>query len=198
MFQMADLSVETLDGSVLNVSEVVVEATAPGPSVDPTPVDPGNPTHTSTPHKKLPRLCVTCGKTFKTSSHMHEHARLVHSAGKGARYLCKVCGKGFMAKTYLDSHLNWHDNKAPHNCQTCERVFQSLHCMRRHQKSCKGANVPPSFMCVDCDKTFATKDLLAQHRHIHDAKGMFRCLTCPKHYKYRSGLFRHSKSCPGM
>ena len=165
---------ETLDSFLEATFTIESTEVEPGSSTDP---DPGEPKHTSTPHKK-PHLCGTFGKTYRRATALSEHARLVHGAGAGARYLCKECGKGFMSEAYFDSHTNTHEQKAPHSCPTCGKHFKNKTCLKRHAKVCEGGAEQPSFNCTVCKKSFSFKKNLTQHMHTHDERSQFRCLKC--------------------
>ncbi|XP_070181560.1 zinc finger protein 70-like, partial [Littorina saxatilis] len=129
---MADLSVLTLD-SFLDCSEEVVpgtveEAVSVPAETDQTDQEPGEPKHTSTPHKA--HLCGGCGRQYKTASNLHKHAKMAHGSGDGPTFECEQCGKGYMERVYFEAHSNRHKKIAPHTCPTptCGKAFKNMVC----------------------------------------------------------------------
>lgn len=58
--------------------------------------------HFLTAHTRdAPHACKSCGRRFKTSARLAEHAR---GCGKGVRFACGVCGRGFVSARNMAEH----------------------------------------------------------------------------------------------
>ena len=141
-----------------------------------------------------PQLREICGKKFKKRCHVVEHKEAVHGGG-GDKFVCNIegCQQSFTRKTKLQMHMNHHIGATPFQCQNCSKSFEDKYQCYRHELSC-ASHI--SFKCTrkGCDMVFATKDDLWQHKVALHKGSVFIC-PCGKRYTYRSGLYRHQKTC---
>merc|ERR1739838_25160 len=59
-----------------------------------------------------PHICTSCGKGFKTATHLKQHVRCVHS--KERPFGCELCGKSFARQSDLNRHIRGVHEKNKH------------------------------------------------------------------------------------
>ena len=133
--------------------------------------DAGPPQSCSTPSKdvgkKLIRLCPFCGKSYSHSQSLRKHTKAVHDK----EYKCLVCDKEIGTKVLFESHMNGHSQRKPHQCNTCNKSYQSKEGFLQHSCFSKLKKVK----CDECGKKCPTPKALTQHMLSHDAIQHFSC-----------------------
>lgn len=131
---------------------------------------------------------------------------------------CTFCGMRFISKEGLDCHYNRHSSewKRPFKCKSCQKCFTHATNFRNHiiksqcQKRISKCKIcgkrfrlvqerdnheqlhrgPTPFMCTNCNKWFANREILYHHQKYHlDAR--FICRFCGKNLEGRLALLRH-------
>lgn len=133
-------------------------------------------------------LCPECGKyVFGVKRHM----RRTHS--KVINFICDLCDYSCLEKPQFLNHIkNKHQPKELRErfqCRFCDFTsFNRGYLRGVHEKTHSGKN----FHCECCDKSFATKHILAQHiSNVHDKLLKFKCQFCPKGYDNKVKLREH-------
>ena len=91
----------------------------------------------TTHSEEKPHKCVTCAKSFKTSSDLRQHERSHLSHGYCQ---CDVtgCSKTFKIAESLNIHkAAAHGEKATYQCAVCSRYFYRKADWERHKKTHK-------------------------------------------------------------
>ena len=115
---------------------------------------------------------------------------------------CKLCGKKFKSRGSLKSHKEKvHDNIKPFKCSKCERRFNDVNSMRRHEVNDKlhrrleSEKLNPFLLCCICGKQFDRNRrwCLDQHLRTHLAATAvsFPCPVCGKIYTKEACLVKH-------
>uniref|UniRef100_A0A8C4HZC1 C2H2-type domain-containing protein n=1 Tax=Dicentrarchus labrax TaxID=13489 RepID=A0A8C4HZC1_DICLA len=109
-----------------------------------------------------PRICETCGKSFKYLAHLVLHQRK-HRERQPS--VCSDCGKQF---TQLKLHMVQHtEERAKHMrlrpfvCEICSKAFRLNNELKKHMMVHTGER---PFTCPRCGKTFTRKSRLREHR----------------------------------
>lgn len=140
------------------------------------------------------RLCVHCGKTFKTSE-IHRHIK-IHLNQRES--VCDVCGKGYNSDTTLRLHkICVHDDPQTwkHVCNYCGKRFPFKGGLQLHLRRHKGEK---RFFCEICGKGFCDKVMLQTHCVSHSNERSFECKECGNYYKYLASLQNHQRKAHKM
>ncbi|XP_055342693.1 zinc finger protein 853-like isoform X6 [Paramacrobiotus metropolitanus] len=82
-------------------------------------------------------VCDTCGRAFKSRSHLVDHMR-THTGERP--YRCELCGNTYRHRTSLKGHMNSHTGAKPHKCAfpgcTYESAWSSY--MAEHMRQMHG------------------------------------------------------------
>ncbi|CAO1413602.1 unnamed protein product [Diamesa hyperborea] len=132
---------------------------------------------TTTVEEKIQFTCKMC--LFSTNSHaeylFHEilHQNLQHKSGE--KLECPYCKKMFRKQSLRD-HLRQHTNERIFVCpiDTCPMSFTRKANLKNHINSMHNSDItgdadsgPIKNVCQLCGKTFASKYILEQHKHVH-------------------------------
>ncbi|CAG2118531.1 unnamed protein product, partial [Medioppia subpectinata] len=116
--------------------------------------------------EERPHVCphMSCGRPFKSISHLTEHIRAIHYSDKP--FECKGCGERFPTKTRLrihELHAICGGEGRPHVCPhtTCDRAFKSTSHLTEHIRAIHYSDKP--FECKGCGERFPTKTRLRIH-----------------------------------
>ncbi|XP_055642300.1 histone H4 transcription factor [Toxorhynchites rutilus septentrionalis] len=98
------------------------------------------------------------------------------------------CKQTYKRRSIALEHVRTHSTERSIGCYTCGALFSSRlkyadHCRRQVEYHNR------EYSCPDCDKLFATKQLMADHRHIHNKK--FACALCPMMWPSPKALSYH-------
>lgn len=141
--------------------------------------------------KQRANACEECSKSFSRPSHLKRHM-MVHTDERP--FVCSKCDKRFRRADYLQIHQDSHTEVKPHKCEYCSRGFSRAEHLRSHiwtrHKELAGVKtdseryierkvwrtIPArkSFICTDCDRTFATNECLDAHRKTHSIEHKMR------------------------
>ncbi|XP_029730760.2 histone H4 transcription factor isoform X3 [Aedes albopictus] len=99
-----------------------------------------------------------------------------------------ACTQTYKRRSLALEHVRKHSTERNIGCYTCGAMFGSRlkyidHCKRQVEYHNR------EFSCPDCDKLFATKQLMIDHRNIHNKK--FQCPLCPMKWPSRKALACH-------
>ncbi|XP_047430539.1 zinc finger protein 91-like [Mugil cephalus] len=122
---------------------------------------------TENPSRKRKHICLQCGKTFSTSTHLKSHL-IAHSSVRS--FKCTQCDKSYKRYRDLKDHLFIHcAPKTPSiACSQCEKTFSSQSLLEVHLLDHSGEEL---LACPHCDKRFLTNSDLMSHMRIHTDSG---------------------------
>jgi transcription elongation factor Elf1 len=105
--------------------------------------------------------CDTCGKVFKSKSHLGAHIRTSHK-----KLPCEICGimipVGLKARHYQQAHVKKEDRKF--KCEICGKGFALSHNLKDHMNTHTGAR---PYVCKFCGKDFASAGNHRMHEKSH-------------------------------
>ncbi|KAM9349913.1 uncharacterized protein ABDE67_009629 [Symphorus nematophorus] len=131
-----------------------------------------------------PHVCSYCGKQFSTKDYLRAHM-VRHTDG----YPCPVCGKKFYQKTYLKWHLYKHTGQEPYLCDTCGKGWPSAAQLKLHM--IQHTEERP-FKCEDCGVCYKRESHLIAHRRAkHIQLRPFVCEVCSKAFRLNNELKKH-------
>lgn len=81
-----------------------------------------------------PYSCNHCISTFRTTSQLTKHTKLVHL--KERNYECEICGKRLSCKANYDCHIRRHNDDRPYACSQCPEKFFEHRPLKRHRAKC--------------------------------------------------------------
>merc|ERR1712208_60881 len=81
-----------------------------------------------------PFTCSQCDQTFIWKADLLKHMRLHHN---NVKYECLQCGITFTEKHNLTRHQHAKHGDG-HKCGQCEKLFNRMDSLKRHQLTCKG------------------------------------------------------------
>ncbi|XP_070701259.1 zinc finger protein 665-like isoform X2 [Pempheris klunzingeri] len=140
--------------------------------------------HQSKHRERQPSVCSYCGKQFSTKDCLRAHM-VRHTGG----YPCPVCGKKFYQKTYLKWHLYKHTGQDPYLCDTCGKGWPSAAQLKLHMVQ---HTEDRPFKCEDCGACYKRgSHLMAHCRAKHIRLRPFVCEVCSKAFRLNSELKKH-------
>ena len=100
-----------------------------------------------------------CNKSFRTSNDMENHMQAKHT-----EQTCLYCDQIFNNEQELAKHHRECKDMGVANstCLKCNKKFTAPG-LRRHQKTCHGANVDEDFDCPECGMMFDSVDGVQRH-----------------------------------
>ncbi|XP_044076543.1 zinc finger protein 665-like isoform X2 [Siniperca chuatsi] len=134
--------------------------------------------------ERQPSVCSYCGKQFNTKDSLRAHM-VRHTDG----YPCPVCGKKFYQKTYLKWHLYKHTGQEPYLCDTCGKGWPSAAQLKLHMVQ---HTEDRPFKCEDCGVCYKRGSHLMAHRRAkHIGLRPFVCEVCSKAFRLNNELKKH-------
>jgi KRAB domain-containing zinc finger protein len=149
--------------------------------------------------------CAVCQEAFRSlssySKHVRDHVRIV------SIYVCHICNTKLLSQKELTEHMTQHVG-SDFICGDCDKVFLSMEELTEHDNKggchtarklrCPKCNLEfkkpqelgqhliadvcsESVVCSNCDKVFATKDRLSNHK-CSVGKGLI-CPKCKEEFK---------------
>lgn len=103
-------------------------------------------------------LCISCGKSFFTISHLKAHEQ-THESSRD--WICATCGKSYKIKSYLARHVKTHVTVREFTCDSCPKAYKTVSALRHHRILVHIKNI--RFYCNYCNKGFPLKIQLVSH-----------------------------------
>ncbi|MDP0561852.1 MAG: C2H2-type zinc finger protein [Candidatus Endonucleobacter sp. (ex Gigantidas childressi)] len=142
-------------------------------------------THTKAPVRKKTSLCPVCGRVFRGSWDLRQHAR-THAGERP--YDCEECGNNFFTKGNLSRHMKIHSDARPFRCTDCDKGFKSNQNLLEHKRI---HTEEKPFLCKYCLRIFRNKAHLTVHIRIHTGEKPFACDQCTSAFSQSSSLKSH-------
>ena len=141
-----------------------------------------------------PRLCLECGKDFKTLSSYNYHMRYKHKPVE-RKYACDQCEYRTTTTTLLSKHKLHNHTEKSFICDQCSKAFALNSQLDQHIKV-----VHQGIMihCPECDFKSTTKQGLKKHYDMIHLKKKFPCSICSKEYSTQFNLNTHTKRDHGF
>ncbi|XP_048730439.2 uncharacterized protein LOC125647703 isoform X2 [Ostrea edulis] len=141
--------------------------------------------------------CPNCLKTFARKDSQLKHILVCcpERAEEYGVYACSKCRKGFATKLGLDNHEAMCEQEF---CDNCNKVFDSLEMLKKHQETCDQVTTYVKkdkvlFSCSICKKSFRNLNYLYRHKELHSDQ--LECSICKKLFKAESDLDEHYRFC---
>ncbi|KAK2849711.1 hypothetical protein Q7C36_008494 [Tachysurus vachellii] len=139
-----------------------------------------------------PYTCLTCRKTFATSSHLALHVctRSGDKKHERSRYRCRkhACAKAFSRPSQLVRHMAVHVGEKPFKCPDCGRCFGRGSHLETHRRLHTGEK---PFKCSVCGKSFTQKSGLIVHVRKHTGERPYKCDKCSEAFRTAAHLLSH-------
>lgn len=130
------------------------------------------------PNKDGIYSCKKCSSNFKHKMSYRNH--LIKAHGYITEFICTQCGKMFAAKYVLDIHEKTHSQEKSVACPFCTRTFKNKANLYIHKEKHHPVDPSKRYVCVVCQKIFATKTALRTHlSNIHRPTTNPRPHICP-------------------
>ena len=104
---------------------------------------------------------------------------------------CDVCEKVFQSPSQLTRHMRTHTKEKPYECDVCEERFRESHHLKDHMRT--HTNEKP-YECDMCEKRFRQLTHLTKHRRTHTKEKPYECEVCEKRYRSANGLWYHMRT----
>jgi hypothetical protein len=129
--------------------------------------------------------CPICGKSFRSSSHLRNHTRAVHT--KERIFQCPKCPRSFATHWQSKSHQksNHGSKRSLYTCKICPKQYQTPQALAGHMKSGHAANKKtsadgkikaPFGVCETCGETLLNKSHQCSNVQVENTK----CSICQK------------------
>lgn len=137
--------------------------------------------------------CDNCGKSFNLKNDLLLHMKTHLSIEYREKFTCLVCLSEFLSKASLMNHEKTFHNDVDeiHPCdyEGCNKSFKSRMKFLQHKKAVHDGG---KFMCIICNKFFASKQYLRKHNiQCHSKKKLMECHVCGKSFPQGSQFKRH-------
>ena len=136
--------------------------------------------------------CDVCGDVFTRNSSLKRHVQSKHSS-QPPQFPCSQCSKTFKLQRSLDEHFAANHDQRLFTCAFCGRKYGTAMGLRNHESEHTGNYL---YSCSKCRyKTNYKPDFEAHGATKHAEPAMFECGGCKKHFKHKTNLSRHKKTC---
>jgi len=106
---------------------------------------------------------------------------------------CDKCSYTTTVQYYLTEHQTYMHFKGVMQCPTCDKVFNNIRYLRRHQLT----HADNSYYCEICGKIYKCQKAFKHHSKTHNkdfVKEVFSCNECEKTFASNFNLTAHKKS----
>ena len=133
--------------------------------------------------------CKMCESQWVSHLSLWQHIAVDH---KLIRHICDTCGHVSTTLWGLKKHQKLvHEKIYKYVCHLCAKPLNSNEKLNVHMINVHGIG-ERKFKCDQCDKSFATSNLLKNHFESHHAKKtLYQCEQCPKTFWMKSYLNTH-------
>lgn len=108
--------------------------------------------------------------------------------------VCPYCDKRFCQAYYAKKHIEFEHERAPFQCDHCEKVFHSEKAKHYHE-NIKHSNSDTTFKCEICNKKFTSEVSRKRHsKYVHSEVRKWSCEDCEAKFKERRDLRIHIRN----
>lgn len=136
--------------------------------------------------------CFYCKINFNQINNLSRHLR-EHPILNRIHFECSICKTKFKSERWMFEHKKMH-TKLIHNCEYCERSFETKPDLKRHVTLAHDQNELKTYKCNQCVECFPLQSLLNSHLKCHDPEQQHLCAECGKIFQRPSSLQKHLSS----
>ena len=134
--------------------------------------------------------CRVCCSSFTSESLLMDHIK----SHNGVKYnevqfevACSICPQTFPSQFQMHEHIqDKHLETRGVVCEVCLRKFPTLAIKKMHEKKHR-----LSYICDQCESSFATETAFAYHMKQHEKVQEFKCEYCLASFRFSSNLRQH-------
>ncbi|XP_064636118.1 zinc finger protein 79-like isoform X2 [Lineus longissimus] len=137
-------------------------------------------------------LCDICGVGFRTKRRLTCHRKTHEPKSRDKGFSCEYCDMFFRTGVLLKIHTRTHTGEKPIKCRHCEEMF-SRHSSRIVHERIHTGEKPYKCDNETCGKTFRQRRAWLDHIIIHTGERPHKCTSCDKSFATKSTLRNHRR-----
>lgn len=135
--------------------------------------------------------CNKCMKSFAVLRSLQKH--VASGCGILLDHICPICEKSYATASTLRTHMSFHNNERPYNCEECMKRFRTPVQLSVHMRVHTGER-PYKCKFDKCFREFAHRETLLTHESIHTGYKRFLCISCGDRFSCISNLQSHRRA----
>ncbi|KAF4528215.1 hypothetical protein B566_EDAN016836 [Ephemera danica] len=135
-------------------------------------------------HAQGQLVCEKCGEFFSNQKEYDSHI----GKHEASRMSCILCHQTFARQQQYSMHMQSHEK---YQCLTCKKGYPTKKMLLHHKQQGHKVQLPASFQCSFCNRTFYYKNALNKHQKQHMGEKTFKCHVCNKDFRTTSCQAAH-------